>query len=510
MTRSTYLLAVGSLLIAGSAFAQVPTVEVKSAGAKTDRAATVRVVVHPNGVGITGVQLLFDVRTADNANIDIVIDPATGSAAGTAPAGWDPPTVTQDTTVPSGQKRYVFQTARTAPVTADQTFTFELVQKGTGFKGAKLTMVGFDESTFQGSSLAGGAPNYETFGVPAADIGIINGASRDLGGPMNNAVSVAPGMIAAAAGSSLWLLNPATDDLAPVAGWETAKPLDGPVSGRPAFGSLEGALAVAVGTDAGTLYAFNATSGAAAGSYKGDFVSIPTAPAIGANNNVYVAGTTAGGVQVARVSLAGGSAALGEAFAVGTAGATVQSSPAVSGNALVVGTSTTVFYASVAPGTGVLTPQAVAGVDGVTFNTSPVVSGGSAFVASTTGVVYKINLATGAVDGSSAAIAAVPLSDPFAQGGNVHFGGGDGNIYTFAAGDVAVAPTTTNVGTTPVVQPVDTGTLVVAATQGGVVKAGAESVDLGPGIGKAVSYLRDPATIVVNKVNGTVYAIPAS
>lgn len=498
MTNTKTLLTAGLLLGASAVFA-APTVEVKGIGAKSGGEATAQIIVHPNGVKLGAAVFYLEASAEDASKIDLV---PTGA---TAPPGWDTPVTNQ--VIRDGKKWILSVNATSNPTDEDPLiFTVKITQKGTGFTATKIRLIGYNEETGDGTNM--GDDQYNTIGVPDAYGAIVNGASRDLGGPMNNAVSAAPGVIAAAAGSSLWLLNSATADLAPMAGWETAKPLDGPVSGRPAFGALDGKLAMAVGTDAGTLYAFDAASGAAAGSYKGDFVSIPTAPAIGADNNVFVAGTTATGVQVARVNMAGGSAVLGEAVAVGAASTTVQSSPAVSGNALVVGTNATVFYANVAPGTGVMTPQAVAGVEGVAFNTSPVVSGGFAFVGDATGKVWKINLATGAVAGSSAAIAA-PLSDPFAQGGNVHFGGGDGNVYTFAGGDVTAEPAKTAVGTTPVVSPVDTGSLVVAATQGGMVKAGANSVDLGPGIGKAIVVLPGaPATVVVNKVDGTVYAIP--
>ncbi len=499
MTKHKVILATGLLLAASTVIAQTPTVTVKGAGARADATGAIQFVVNPNGVKIAG--LVFELEFPADQAASIAL--GTHSAAD-VPVGFDSPSVASAT-----PGRIVYTTITGDGMGLDTNplvFKLNLTNRlAAGLKGIKFNVVGYDESTFSGSNFAD--ENLNTLPIPGMTVSLVNGASRDLGGAMNNSVSVAPGVIAAAAGSSFWLLNSATNNLAPATGWETAKPLDGPVSGRPAFGTIDGALAVAVGTDAGTLSVFDVATGAAAGSYKGDFVTIPTAPAIGGNNNVYVAGTTADGVQVARVIVTGGTAALGEAFSV--AGSTqVQSSPAVGGNALVVGTNNTVFRASV-DAAGVLTPQVATGADGVAFNTSPVVSGAYAFVGDATGVVHKILLATGAVEGTSAAIAA-PLSDPFAQGGNVHFGGGDGNVYTFAAGDVSVAPATTAVGSTPVVQPVDTGSLVVAATQGGTVMAGAESVDLGPGIGKAVSYLRDPATVVVNKIDGTVYAIPTS
>lgn len=462
---------------------------------------TLVVDLHPNGLPLNAVVLVFE--AADSAP-DIEL-PATITT--TAPAGWDTPGMNQ--TIENGKKRIYFSTVTGVASDADPLrFTMKITQKGSGFKGTKIKMLAWDGDVGEGSNASD--PDFNTVPLPEVTTSIVSGASRDLGGPMNNAVSAAPGVIAAAAGNSLHLLNAADDGLAAAAGWETPKPLDGPVSGRPAFGAIDGKLAVVVGTDAGSLYAFDAASGAAAGSYKGDFVSIPTAPAVGADGNVYVAGRTAEGVSVARVKLAGNSAALGEAFAV--AGATqVQSSPAVAGSGLVVGTNNAVFRGSV-DAAGVVTPQAAAGTAGVDFNTSPVVSGAFAYVGDSTGKVHQINLATGAVANISAALP-VPLSNPFAQGGNVHFGAGDGKVYTFANGDVTAAPRATDVGSTPVVSPVDTGDLLVAATEGGIVKAGTDTVDLGSGIGKAVVVIPGAdasaaATVIVNKVDGTVLAIP--
>lgn len=497
MTDMKALLTAGLLVTATAVFA-APTVEMMGAGAAAGTDATFTILVHPNGTPLNSATFILEASAVDGVNIDLPTP-----AVGTAPTGWDTPVMNQIDN--AGKKRILFTTAiGTAQSTDPLTFTIKITQKATGFKATRLDLIAYDDQTGDGSNVSD--DQYTTIGLPAASAAIVPGKVRNLGGVMNNAVSVAPGLIAAAAGSSLHLLNAADAALAAAAGWETPKPLDGPVSGRPAFGAIDGAQAVAVGTDAGTLSVFS-VAGAALGSYKGDFTAIPTAPAIGAGNNVYVAGQTAGGVSIARVAVTGGSAALGEALAVAGA-ATVQSSPAVADGALVVGTNTSVFYAKVAPGTGVMTPQAVTGLDGVAFNTSPVVAGGAAFVADLTGKVYKLNLATGVVDGSSAAIAG-PLSDPFAQAGKVHFGGADGKVYTFNAADVTAAPTTLDVGAGPVVQVVDTGALVVAATQSGTVKAGAASIEIGGGVGKAVALLPGtPASVVINKVNGDVYMLP--
>jgi len=496
MTNLKSLLTAGLLVCASASMAQV-TVDMKAAGAPAGGEATLVVDINTGGTALSAVILVLEASAADGSNVDL---PATVTA--TAPAGWDTPGMNQ--IVQDGKKRILFSSVTGAPAAAQSyRFTMKIKQNASGFKATKLNLVPYDETTGDGSNASDDV--FNPIALPAASASIVNGKARNLNGVMNNAVSVAPGLIAAAAGQSLHLLDASTADLAAAAGWETPKPLDGTVSGRPAFGAVDGALAVAVGTDAGTLSVFS-TAGAALGSYKGDFTSIPTAPAIGEANNVYIAGQTGTTVSVARVTVSGGSAGLGEAFTVAGAG-TVQSSPAVAGGALVVGTNTSVFYAKVAPGTGVITPQAVTGLDGVAFNTSPVVSAGSAYVGDATGKVYKLNLATGALDGSSAAVTA-PLSDPFAQGAAVHFGGGDGNIYTFGA-DVTAAPTTTAVGEGPVVQPVDTGALVVAATQNGMVKAGANTADVGPGVGKAVAVLPGtPASVVVNKVNGDILVLP--
>lgn len=497
MTNTKALLTAGLLVTATAVFAQAPTVEMRGAGAAAGTDATFTILVHPNGVALNSATFVLEASAADGANIDLPATPV-----GTAPTGWDTPVMNQIDN--AGKKRILFISAiGTAQATDPLVFTIKITQKASGFKATKLDLIPYDDQTGDGSNVSDA--DYNTIGLPAASASIVPGKVRNLGGVMNNAVSVAPGLIAAAAGANLHLLNAADAALAAAAGWETPKPLDGAVSGRPSFGALDGAQAVAVGTDAGTLYAFS-VAGAALGSYKGDFTSIPTAPAIGAGNNVYIAGQTAGGVAIARVAVTGGSAALGEALNVAGA-TTVQSSPAVAGGALVVGTNTSVFYAKVDPGTGVMTPQAVTGLDGVAFNTSPVVSGGAAYVGDLTGKVYKINLATGALEGSSAAVAP-PLSDPFAQGAAVHFGGGDGNIYTFGA-DVTAAPTTTAVGAGPVVQVVDTGALVAAATQAGTVKAGANSIEIGGGVGKAVAIMPGtPVSVVVNKINGDVYMLP--
>lgn len=496
MTNMKALLTAGLLVAASAVSAQV-TAELKAAAAPTGGVIDVQVIVHPNGTKLNAAGITVEVDVPDVDNIDAVTP-----YSGTAPAGWDTPVMNQ-LIRPNGRKWIIFVTVTGDPTDADPlVFSFKIKQNATGFKATKLRLVPYDRGV--GTSFSD--DEYNDVLVPETSTTIANGKARSLNGVMNNAVAVNGPSISAAAGASLYLLNAADAGLAPVAGWETPKPLDAPVSGRPAFGTIDGAPALAVGTDAGSLFVFT-EAGAAAGQYKGDFTELPTAPAIGADNNVYVAGKTAAGVSVARVKVTGGTAALGESLAVAEA-SEVNSSPAVAQNALVVGTNNSVFYAKVDPGTGVLTPQAVAGTAGVSFNTSPVVSGPFAYVGDATGKVYKVALATGVVEGSSDALPA-PLSSPFAMGNKVHFGAGDGKVYTFTGGNLAAA-TTTDVGSSPVVSPVDNGTILVAATQDGKIIAGPNATDLGPGVGKAVAIIPATGEVVVSKTNGDVFVMPTS
>lgn len=490
------LLATGLLLAAGTVFAQTPTVEVKGAGMQVDATGAVQFIVHPNGAKVAGATFELQFPAESAASI------ALGSPTGTAPTGFDNPAVTNPS---AGRIVYVTATSDGMGVTTDPlVFTLNLTNKlGAGLKGLKFTLVGYDDTQLTGSNIA--LEDLSTIGIATAAFSIVNGASRNLPGAMNNTVSVAPGVIAAVAGSTLWLLDPANPGLAPLPGAAAGTPLAAPISGRPAFGSIDGVLAVAVGSDDGTLAVVKTTDGSKA-EYKGDFTSATT-PAIAADGVVYVAGKTATGAQVASVKVTGGTAVLGNVAPI-TGATDVQSSPAVAGNTLVVGTNNSVFYANV-DAAGVITPRTNTAPTGVAFNTSPVVSGAFAFIGDATGKVHKIALANGDATVSTATLPA-PLSDPFAMGGKVHFGVGDGRVATFATGDVATDPTFTAVGTTPVVQPVDTGTLVVAGTQAGIIVAGANSVDLGPTLGKAIAVLPGTTpTIVVNKVDGTVYAMPA-
>lgn len=498
MTQYKALLTGALMISVGAAFA-APRVDVIGGAAKAGQDATVTYVLHPDGATVTGVQFSLDVATADNGNVDLPASPS-----GTVPAGWAPPTIAQDSTVAAPLKRFNFvaTTSDGGPVTGETfTFTIKLTQKGVGLAGAKLTLVGYDEANLVGSNFSDG--DYNTIGLPTTTAGIVNGASRNLGGVMNNTVSVAPGVVAAAAGTQLYLLDSTSDTLADKAGWEGGKPIGGTVTGRPAFGAIGGSLAVAVGADNGDVSVFDVASGNALGKLSGAFTGVGVAPAIDANGNIFVAGTVGGGISVASVGVAGGTATAKNSTPV--AGATAAtSSPAVVNGVLILGTDQGVFRATV-DGAGVITPQVTSGIASA-ISTSPVVNGGDAFVANAAGTVYKINVATGAVQPSSATLPG-PVSNPFAQGDHVLFGGADGQVHSVKTADLTDTATAFADGS--LITPVDTGSVVYAGSVSGTVGVvGGATVNVGGPLGSAINVLPAAHQLVVNTTSGTVFAVP--
>lgn len=498
MTKSMAILAAGALLAGASAFAATPTLEIAGGAAKTGNDATLTFKLHPNGTEVASITLQFDVQASDTANVDLA-----AGVKGTVPSGWDPAQVTQDQTV-TDRVRYIFFTATsdgTGQTTDPLVFTMSLAQKGTGLAGAKLSLVGYNDAELTGSNV--GDFDLNTIGLPAMTTGIVNGASRDLGGVMNNTVSVANGKIAAAAGTKLYLLDASSDTLADAAGWTGGKAIGGTVTGRPAFGAIGGKLAVAVGADNGDVSVFDVASGDSLGKLTGAFTGVGVAPAIDANGNIFVAGKVGSGITVSSVQVAGGNASASSPKEV-TGATTATSSPAVVNGTLILGTDKGVFRASV-DAAGVITPQAATGITAA-INTSPVVNGNSAYVADATGKVYKVNVTNGNVDQASATLPG-PVSNPFAMGNRVLFGGADGKVHSLNADTLADTPTDFASGA--VSTPVDTGSAVYAAAADGTVGvAGGATVNVGGPLGSAINVLPASNQLVVNSTGGTVYAVP--
>lgn len=346
---------------------------------------------------------------------------------------------------------------------------------------------------------------------------------RTLGGASQNSVAAARSgtkvLVAAAAGTRLYLMNALDSALGDATNWTGGKDLGGTVSGRPSFGSIGGALAVAVGTTAGRALVFDVGSGAILVDSSMSGASIPTAPAFvnhAGADDVYWAVQTPSGPALVQ--------SRGNAFSplisLGAATATIRSSPAVFGGTLVVGTSAEVRTYRVDPTTGALTPQSIPAA-GDAYNTSPVVArNGEALIGGASGKVYKVNLATGAADEAAVALpaAATPLSDPFYTSATdqAAFGGKNGTVYYLAVhaiGTPASLASSTPFGSAALVSPLLLGSSTFTADTAGAfgMAGGSSPIQMGIAAGGAVAATGATSgidRIIANSVDGRLFGIP--
>jgi plastocyanin len=346
---------------------------------------------------------------------------------------------------------------------------------------------------------------------------------RTLGGASQNSVATARSgaktLLAAASGTKLYLMNALDSLLGDAANWAGGKDLGGTVSGRPSFGSVGGALALAVGTNSGRALVFDVASGGILTDSTMAGASIPTAPAFvhhTGGDDVYWGIQTATGPALVR-SRAG---AFSAPLTLGVSTVTIRSSPAIFDGTLVVGTSADVRTFRVDPSSGALTPQSIP-ASGDALNTSPVVSrSGEALVGGSSGKVYKINLATGATDGAAVSLpaAASPLSEPFytAATDTAAFGGKNGSVYYISAhgiGTPASLASTVSFGSGALVSPLLLGANTFAADAVGDfgMAGGSFALQMGSAAGGAVAATGTTSgvdRVIANTVDGKLFGLP--
>lgn len=231
-----------------------------------------------------------------------------------------------------------------------------------------------------------------------------------------------------ASATKLYVVDPATGNDAP--GWAGGKTLDGKVYGRASVYKDT----CYVGTDAGTLYAFDLKTGALLGSGKpaGEGSKILTAPAVvpaalvgEAADSIIVSATTPTGAVIVKVA----PTALGTPLAATPIGGVqTVSSPSVPNASLVfVGSDATLVALrtsdlSVQQTTGVATPTSPVGVGGKVF--VGINAGGSTFA--------MLNGATGVVETTQGLSSNMILGPFYEKKVNlVHAGTQDGRIQSF-------------------------------------------------------------------------------
>lgn len=239
--------------------------------------------------------------------------------------------------------------------------------------------------------------NYNTINLSNAEnASVFTGAYRNLGGAIAGAPSTGPGgVVAVAAGGSLKLLKAA--DLTDVSTFNA--PAVGPVSGRPAFGTIGTQAVVAVGDDAGKLTIVDAATGAPVAALTlGAKVSTP---AIDSTTGTVYAAVTAASGPASLVKVVGGAAQ-----PVATlAGSTVLGAPAVFGGGIAVGTDKGVESFRTDG-----TPQA-GNMDSGGATVAPIIGGGGKALSGNASKVLGFNVVTGAATTGSVSHGATGISE---------------------------------------------------------------------------------------------------
>ncbi len=296
---------------------------------------------------------------------------------------------------------------------------------------------------------------------------IVNGAVKKVG--KGAKVAAAPGTVAVAAGTKLYVLDAA---LADKPGFEGGKDLGGTASGRPAI--KDGLIAVGTAEGTGKVYS-DAGQEVASVALGGP---VKAAPAITPLGIYWPVEKAAGPALVFN----------GVETPLGAAGDKLTSSPAVFGGKLFVGTDKAAKVMNV-DATGALAPQADMAA-GENFSTSPFIMAGGNGVVAAGSKVWPFVAATGAP--GAPVNAPTALSDPVGPfAGPAVFGGADGKVYTLV--DTNINGVT--FGSAPVVPVVPGAPVWAADTAGKFGKVGGEIVDLaGPVAGGVVT---DGANVLV-------------
>jgi hypothetical protein len=279
---------------------------------------------------------------------------------------------------------------------------------------------------------------------------IVNGAVKKVGAGAK--VAAAPGTVAVAAGTKLYVLDSALVDKP---GFEGGKDLGGTASGRPA---IKDGL-IAVGTAEGTGKVYSDTGQEVASVSLGG--PVKAAPAITPLGIYWPVEKASGPALVFN----------GVETSLGAAGDKLTSSPAVFGGKLFVGTDKAAKVLNV-DATGALTPQADMAA-GENFSTSPFIMAGGNGVVAAGSKVWPFVAATGAP--GAPVNAPTALSDPVGPfAGPAVFGGADGKVYTLTGGATEGAA----FGAAPVVPVVPGAPVWAADTAGKFGKVGGDIVDL--------------------------------
>ena len=279
---------------------------------------------------------------------------------------------------------------------------------------------------------------------------IVNGAVKKVGEGAK--VAAAPGTVAVAAGTKLYVLDAA---LADKPGFEGGKDLGGTASGRPA---IKDGL-IAVGTEEGTGKVYSDAGQEVASVALGG--PVKAAPAITPLGIYWPVEKAAGPALVFN----------GVETSLGAAGDKLTSSPAVFGGKLFVGTDKAAKVMNV-DATGALAPQADMAA-GENFSTSPFIMAGGNGVVAAGSKVWPFVAATGAP--GAPVNAPTALSDPVGPfAGPAVFGGADGKVYTLV--DTNINGVT--FGSAPVVPVVPGAPVWAADTAGKFGKVGGDIVDL--------------------------------
>jgi len=279
---------------------------------------------------------------------------------------------------------------------------------------------------------------------------IVNGAVKKVGEGAK--VAAAPGTVAVAAGTKLYVLDAA---LADKPGFEGGKDLGGTASGRPAI--KDGLIAVGTAEGTGKVYS-DAGQEVASVALGGP---VKAAPAITPLGIYWPVEKAAGPALVFN----------GVETPLGAAGDKLTSSPAVFGGKLFVGTDKAAKVMNV-DATGALAPQADMAA-GENFSTSPFIMAGGNGVVAAGSKVWPFVAATGAP--GAPVNAPTALSDPVGPfAGPAVFGGADGKVYTLV--DTNINGVT--FGSAPVVPVVPGAPVWAADTAGKFGKVGGDIVDL--------------------------------
>lgn len=506
MTSKLTLASVGLLIAATTiASAAPPTLRVTTGGARPGQTTTIDVIGVVNGTDesskIQGAELTI---TYDATKFDTV----TAAAA----TGYGSQI---NTGTPGTIRAALNNTTATGQTATGPLLTLTLTPKATN---APLT--GDTIRVATGSRLTDG--DYNDINVTGQG-GFLPGKVRNVGAIQGSpSVGVVGGVkvIAVGSGTSLKLLN--ADTLADIAGFAPAA-LPGNIISRPVFGTLGADQVILVGTENGSVAAYNAATGAPIlppTSVGSRVPSAPVAATSDAGPAVYVAADQASGAPKL-LRFAAGSTTPAEAVLSGATA--VTGSPAVYSNGLIVVGSNAGLHGfrwdATAPGGGAFTQAFAAVADPDGFTAPVFTSGGSGPVAlvgtrGSAAKVYQIgsngtpgtnNLSLGANTG--------PLSEGFPETGGAIFGGASGNVYRVVAGASAPTSGSNVLGflTNPVLsQPLSIGGKIYAVDNLGNFKAtGTTEFNIGGTPTKAIAATNAPENlIVVTNGNGDIASMP--